>query len=593
MKVIVFYVFGLLTIGVFAQEINEEFIPIIVDKKEAFMSSKTGEYTFRAHAITDPNKLKTTASGVVYTETTIHKIKKGETLPVIAKKNGVSVSEIKTYNKVTGSNLKIGETLKIVKNLLVSSSSPIIGASDNERVIAKLSPGENPGQFVTLPTTAAVESQVIETKKSEEKPTATVYKAQTSVKNPVFGLQDSKDLEKELIIENAAETKRDKLIRLKAEVLTLEAELDKEVMVKAFNVVEEVNEVELKQEVAVNNVLIEDEVVEPETLYHTVSIEDTVSSIAKQYNMTMKSLIVLNELRSESLKIGRKLKVTSSNNETEQVNEVQAKIVKDVKQAEPKKTLVTKVVEEVKVEERKKEIVVKIVEEVEEVKEVAPKTALVVENTKEVEQESEVAVTIVKEVEALETAYHTVSMEDTVASIAKQYNMTMKSLIVLNGLRSESLKIGRKLKVTSSKIDTKEEHEVAAKIVKEVAPKKQLVTKVIEEVKVEEPKKEVVVKIVEEVEEVKEVEPKTALVVKVDKEVKEAEPKQELAVNNVVMEDKETDPEAVYHTVSIEDTVSSIAKQYNMTMKSLIVLNELRSDSLKIGSKLKVISIKD
>ncbi|MEJ6792867.1 MAG: hypothetical protein QNK89_09120 [Lacinutrix sp.] len=60
--------------------------------------------------------------------------------------------------------------------MLVKSSSPVIGYAGEERVIASLRPGETPGQFATPPSVAEVESQVIETKKSEEKPSAKVIK---------------------------------------------------------------------------------------------------------------------------------------------------------------------------------------------------------------------------------------------------------------------------------------------------------------------------------------------------------------------------------------------------------------------------------
>ncbi|MEJ6792866.1 MAG: hypothetical protein QNK89_09115 [Lacinutrix sp.] len=64
MKAVVFGLLGLLSIGVFAQEVEEEFLPIEVEGKEAFMSAKTGEFTYREHSKTDPAQLKTKASGV-------------------------------------------------------------------------------------------------------------------------------------------------------------------------------------------------------------------------------------------------------------------------------------------------------------------------------------------------------------------------------------------------------------------------------------------------------------------------------------------------------------------------------------------------
>ena len=133
--------------GAFSQEEvknNEEFIPIVIEGKEAFMSTKTGEYVYRSHEKTNPQALVTTASGVVYTDVSLHAVKKGESLYSIAKKYDQSVEELKRNNKLKSSNLDIGQKLKIVKRLTVTSSSPVISYAGEERIIAKLRPGQSP-----------------------------------------------------------------------------------------------------------------------------------------------------------------------------------------------------------------------------------------------------------------------------------------------------------------------------------------------------------------------------------------------------------------------------------------------------------------
>ena len=133
--------------GAFSQEEvknNEEFIPIVIEGKEAFMSTKTGEYVYRSHEKTNPEALVTTASGVVYTDVSLHAVKKGESLYSIAKKYDQSVEELKRNNKLKSSNLDIGQKLKIVKRLTVTSSSPVISYAGEERIIAKLRPGQSP-----------------------------------------------------------------------------------------------------------------------------------------------------------------------------------------------------------------------------------------------------------------------------------------------------------------------------------------------------------------------------------------------------------------------------------------------------------------
>ena len=147
MRLLLLLLICFVSFGAFSQdetEVVEEFLPIVIEGQEAFMSTKTGEYVYRSHEDTNPEALVTTASGVVYTDVSFHSVKKGESLYGIAKKHGQSVEEIKKNNKLKSSNLNIGQKLKIVKRLLVKSSSPVISYAGEERIIAKLNPGQSP-----------------------------------------------------------------------------------------------------------------------------------------------------------------------------------------------------------------------------------------------------------------------------------------------------------------------------------------------------------------------------------------------------------------------------------------------------------------
>jgi len=178
-----------MSLGVFAQE--EEFIAIEVEGKEAFMSTKTGEYTYRAHSETDATQLKTTASGVIYTNITEHIIKKGETLSGIARKNGVSLAELKEHNKVSSSNLKIGNTIKIVKKEIVKSSSPVLSYAGEERIIARLAPGQSPGAVAPPPPVSEVEKVVQKEGKTRKNPTPKTYSTGKTFSKPMIGVKRS------------------------------------------------------------------------------------------------------------------------------------------------------------------------------------------------------------------------------------------------------------------------------------------------------------------------------------------------------------------------------------------------------------------
>ncbi|WP_055437741.1 LysM peptidoglycan-binding domain-containing protein [Lacinutrix algicola] len=396
MKAIAIGLFSLLSLGVFAQETDEEFLPIEVEGKEAFMSTKTGEFTFREHAKTDPAQLKTTASGVVYTDISIHTIKKGETLSAVARKNGITVSELKNYNKEATSNLKIGSKLKIVKKVLVKSSSPVISYAGEEQIIAKLRPGESPGQFAAPPSVEEVESKVIETKKTEEKPSATIYKVETSVKNPIFGLDNTDDAREEESIEDLSkaiskevkeaktevikekvaieveeietkkETKKEKLARLKAEMLALEAELEEETPKK-------------------------------------VSIKETVEKEVEKVNTS----------------VAETKKVATTEAET-------TKVIEQVKK--------TNLKTEISIAEKAKQAI-----------------ASVRKTEKQVEVSKEVATEKDSEEEKSEATYYTVAKGNSLWFIAQEHNMTVEGIKKLNNLKNNNLKIGQKLKVTPKK----------------------------------------------------------------------------------------------------------------------------------------------
>ena len=103
MRLLLLMVICFVSSGAFSQdEVKnvEEFLPIVIEGKEAFMSTKTGEYVYRSHEKTDPEALITTASGVVYTDVSLHPVKKGESLYSIAKKYDQSVEELRKNNKL-------------------------------------------------------------------------------------------------------------------------------------------------------------------------------------------------------------------------------------------------------------------------------------------------------------------------------------------------------------------------------------------------------------------------------------------------------------------------------------------------------------
>lgn len=334
----------------FSQE--EEFIPVEIEGEEAFISTKTGEYTYRTHADTDPTQLKTTDNGVVYTDISTYKIKKGETLYTIAKNNGISVAEIKKYNKVTKSNLRAGTSIKIVKRMLVKSSSPTISYAGKERIIAKLRPGESPGQFAAPPPIDVIESDIIKVKETKKVSNAPKYKVDANnIKNPVFGLEKAPEDIETVNVENKIEdllkeVKQEEILEEKPSVIaeskkkkvkSYDSGVEKNSEEKKIILVEEketvaekaakliaaakkrkeranvetadvtkAQEIDKESKEKIEDV---DKEKDAEVKFHIVKQGESFYGIAKKYNMTAKALMALNNAKTTNLSIGQKLKL--------------------------------------------------------------------------------------------------------------------------------------------------------------------------------------------------------------------------------------------------------------------------------------------
>lgn len=319
------FILTLLTVTIgFSQDIEEEFLPIEVEGKEAFMSTQTGEYVFRSHADTNPEELTTTSSGVVYNDISYHTVVKGETLSAISKKHNLSVDQIVNDNKLANNALSLGQKVKIVKRILVPSSSPVISYVGEERIIARLPVGESPA---TLPPPPV--------------PTQTNKVAMPAPKNTSYSKPNIVPLvvEEDVIIqeEDSAEViaakkqldeakKQLELARQKA-ILKEEANVkleetksvfkDEELVTENENTKLETEEVVLEDkveatidtEVLDNNTLNTTEEADKRPEYHVVVKGDNLYNLSKRYNTTVENLSKLNDIQFNNLKIGQRLKL--------------------------------------------------------------------------------------------------------------------------------------------------------------------------------------------------------------------------------------------------------------------------------------------
>jgi peptidoglycan endopeptidase LytF len=232
----------------FSQEtkVAEEFLPINLEGKEAYLSTKTGEYIFLEHAKTDATKLETTANGVIYTDIKIHTVAKKETISKIAKQYDLSKDEVLKQNKLSSPKLSIGQELKIIKKIVVKSSSPVISQEEGT-IIAKLSPGQTPTGLDAAPT---------------NRPSVVTNSSPVTV------------------VKEVTETE--------------------EVEVEIEEIEEEVNVKEDEMEESSTKIL---------NSFYTVKKGDNLYSIAKKHGISVDVLKKINGLESNNLSIGQKLKL--------------------------------------------------------------------------------------------------------------------------------------------------------------------------------------------------------------------------------------------------------------------------------------------
>ncbi len=179
----------------------------------------------------------------------LHKVNVGETLFAVAKQYGVSVEEIKAWNKLKGNDLSVGQSL----------------------IIKGVEPAEKAN---------------VELEKQTQKATAETGKAKKEVAAQV----------------KAASEKKSAKAEEKAEKLTKE----KETREKDKEKVDEGKEEGPKETPRIENI---PEGAEVGWISHTVVKGETLFSIAKQYDAKVEDLINWNALSSNNLALGQVLKV--------------------------------------------------------------------------------------------------------------------------------------------------------------------------------------------------------------------------------------------------------------------------------------------
>jgi len=240
---------------------KRDFIPFIKDKKHyvrlpldkvaIFTSNEPkiyayAEYEFnkREKPFFNPEYVAGNESESI-TKTKYHKVRRGETLGGISKRYGVTISEIKKWNKLKSNSAPLGRNLKIITE----------------------------EQVVAVATTAKPKSNVVE-------------KAQDSV------LQKSQIKQKELHIVEKGES----LFSIAKKYNITKDEI------KTWNKLEDEN-------ILIGSSLQVTAPIELVTENYIVQAGDNLIQIAKKYNVSVDELKEWNELEDSNVKIGTSLKV--------------------------------------------------------------------------------------------------------------------------------------------------------------------------------------------------------------------------------------------------------------------------------------------
>ena len=227
-------------------------------------------------SVTPAQKIKKTIPAVY------HSVKSGENLTTIAKKYGLSVSELKNLNNLTKSTIKAKQSLMIKEAEQISVMVPMMAQSavgiskDSVNKIEKNAIAENK---VTTPAKHLV-------KKGETLfSIAKMYKADIELLKKLNKLSNSKIIPGNELI-------------LPPETNTLLAEND---VKNNVGTVDKNSDKKVKVETEAQKLVIE----------HRVNKGENLGSIAKQYNLSIEQLKSFNKMSNNKLMAGQVLKIES------------------------------------------------------------------------------------------------------------------------------------------------------------------------------------------------------------------------------------------------------------------------------------------
>jgi len=249
---------------------KKHFVRLPLDKVAVFTSNENQIYAYcdydfnkREKPFSSQEMVATSTDVSMISKTKYHKVKRGESLGLIAQRNGVSVTELKRWNGLKSNNIAAGRSLKIVKE---------------ERV------ADVPKKAVEVPVSKAVVSNDTIKVKAKSVETAKFHVVEKG--ESLFSIAQKYDVTSEEL--------------------------------KAWNSLEE-------ETIQSGSKLIVTALVKQKTENHIVQSGESLSSLSKKYGVTIDELKEWNELEDNNIKLGSSLKIMLPADEEVVVAEIKVK----------------------------------------------------------------------------------------------------------------------------------------------------------------------------------------------------------------------------------------------------------------------------
>ncbi|MBK9356207.1 MAG: LysM peptidoglycan-binding domain-containing protein [Bacteroidales bacterium] len=256
-----------------------------------FVNNEAQLYAFRTQSELEKEQVLNMMKTVTQAE--YHKVKRGETLASVAKKYRCSTSEIKRWNRLKSTKLKVGQRLVVRPE----SSLPAQMASNESK------PAESTPDNKEKNTLAAADNKEIKVANqvTPEKDTNAANTNKTKVVNKYHKVKSGESLGKIADKYNTSLANLRKWNNIKGSTIHTGDKLIVGMTETAEQIAENSTETKAKSKQNSNNL---------DFIYYTVRQGDTLWKIAQKHNGTVEEIKKLNNISNEkSLKPGQKIKV--------------------------------------------------------------------------------------------------------------------------------------------------------------------------------------------------------------------------------------------------------------------------------------------